>query len=188
MAIVARDYDDLGVDRARDRGRTHRRGSPARRRRRPSTPDDDWVAPAFWDIQINGRWGHSFSSPDLTVEQVAEIVRAQAALGTAQALPDPDHGARRRTCCTACGRSRRPARPIPRVAQDGPGHPPRRARSSRSATATAAPIPPTAIRDPDWDSFEELQRASGGPDRPDDPGPRAAGGPRVHRAGGRRRG
>ena len=29
-------------------------------------PDDDWVAPAFWDIQVNGRWGHSFSSPDLT--------------------------------------------------------------------------------------------------------------------------
>lgn len=37
----------------------------------PIGPDDDWVAPAFWDIQINGRWGHSFSDPDLTVEQVA---------------------------------------------------------------------------------------------------------------------
>ena len=39
-------------------------------------PGDDWVAPAFWDIQFNGRWGHSFSSPDLTVEQVVAIVRA----------------------------------------------------------------------------------------------------------------
>jgi N-acetylglucosamine-6-phosphate deacetylase len=38
-------------------------------------PADDWVAPAFWDIQMNGRWGRSFSSPDLTVEQVASIVR-----------------------------------------------------------------------------------------------------------------
>ncbi len=37
-----------------------------------------WAAPAFWDIQVNGRWGHSFSSPDLAVEEVAEIVRAQA--------------------------------------------------------------------------------------------------------------
>src|SRR3974390_1416917 len=45
------------------------------------------VAPAFWDIQLNGRWGHSFSSPDLTVDQVAEIVRAQAALGTARLCP-----------------------------------------------------------------------------------------------------
>ncbi len=42
-------------------------------------PDDDWVAPAFWDIQINGRWGHSFSSPDLSVDQVAEIVRRRRA-------------------------------------------------------------------------------------------------------------
>ncbi len=47
-------------------------------------PDDDWVVPAFWDIQINGRHGHSFSSPDLTVDQVVEIARAQAMLGTAR--------------------------------------------------------------------------------------------------------
>ncbi len=53
----------------------------------PIGPEDDWVAPAFWDIQINGRWGHSFSSPELTVEQVAEIVRAQATLGTARLCP-----------------------------------------------------------------------------------------------------
>ena len=43
--------------------------------------------PAFWDIQINGRWGHSFSSPELTVEQVAAIVRAQGLLGTARLCP-----------------------------------------------------------------------------------------------------
>jgi N-acetylglucosamine-6-phosphate deacetylase len=47
-------------------------------------PEDDWVAPAFWDIQLNGRWGHSFSSPDLTIDQVASIVRAQGPLGTAR--------------------------------------------------------------------------------------------------------
>jgi N-acetylglucosamine-6-phosphate deacetylase len=38
------------------------------------TPDDDWIAPAFWDIQTNGRWGVSFSDPTLTVEQVAEML------------------------------------------------------------------------------------------------------------------
>ena len=48
---------------------------------------DDWLAPAFWDLQINGRWGISFSDPGLTVEQVAEIVRAQAELGTARLCP-----------------------------------------------------------------------------------------------------
>ena len=48
---------------------------------------DPWVAPAFWDIQLNGRWGFSFSSPELTVEQVMAIVRAQGALGTARLCP-----------------------------------------------------------------------------------------------------
>ncbi len=37
-----------------------------------------WIAPAFWDIQLNGRWGISFSDPGLTVDQVGSIVRAQA--------------------------------------------------------------------------------------------------------------
>src|SRR3954453_16691637 len=48
---------------------------------------DDWVAPAFWDIQTNGRWGISFSDPGLTVEQVSELVGAQAELGTARLCP-----------------------------------------------------------------------------------------------------
>jgi N-acetylglucosamine-6-phosphate deacetylase len=48
---------------------------------------DDWLGPAFWDIQTNGRWGISFSDPALTVEQVVAIVRAQAGLGTARLCP-----------------------------------------------------------------------------------------------------
>ena len=48
---------------------------------------DHWIAPAFWDIQTNGRWGISFSDPELTVDQVAEIVHAQAELGTARLCP-----------------------------------------------------------------------------------------------------
>src|SRR5436305_1032687 len=71
-------------------------------------PGDDWVAPAFWDIQTNGRWGVSYSAPTLTVDQVAEIVRVQAELGTARLCPtlitaSPDdllHGVR--TIARAC--------------------------------------------------------------------------------------
>src|SRR5438128_2715533 len=48
---------------------------------------DLWVAPAFLDIQTNGRWGHSFSAPDLTVERVVEVVRAHRPLGTARLCP-----------------------------------------------------------------------------------------------------
>ena len=49
--------------------------------------DDPWVAPAFWDIQINGRRGHSFSGPDLTVDQVGAMIREQGSLGTARLCP-----------------------------------------------------------------------------------------------------
>src|SRR5438128_2194657 len=69
---------------------------------------DEWLAPAFWDIQTNGRWGVSFSDPGLTVDQVARIVRAQAGLGTARLCPtlitapqaDMLHGVR--TIAEAC--------------------------------------------------------------------------------------
>ena len=77
MRIVARDFRDsrwLGLE-VRDGliAEVHSTDGPDN-----PGPDDDWVAPAFWDIQVNGRWGHSFSSPDLTVEQVAAIVRRRA--------------------------------------------------------------------------------------------------------------
>ncbi len=52
-----------------------------------AAPADLWVAPAFWDIQLNGHGGHSFSSPELTVEQAQEIVRHQGRLGTATLCP-----------------------------------------------------------------------------------------------------
>jgi N-acetylglucosamine-6-phosphate deacetylase len=139
----------------------------------PSTVHDDWVAPAFWDIQINGRWGHSFSSPDLTVEQVAEIVRAQAAFGTARLCPTlitapvPHllHGLR--TIAAACERFPDVAARVIGIHLEGPFI------SDLEGYRGAHPV--AAIRDPDWDLFQELQEAAGGrivlitlaPERPD---------------------
>ena len=104
-------------------------------------PDDDWVAPAFWDLQVNGRWGVSFSDPNLTADQVAAIVLAQGFLGTARLCPtlisapadDTAHGLR--TIAEACespprrGRPRPrhpPGRPIPLRPRRLPGRPPDR--------------------------------------------------------------
>ena len=105
---------------------------------RRSTPGDDWVAPAFWDIQINGRWGHSFSSPDLTVEQVVAIVRARARWERPGSVPTLItapvehmlHGLR--TIAAACDSVCRRRRAGGRASTS-------RARSSRSATAIAVP-------------------------------------------------
>jgi N-acetylglucosamine-6-phosphate deacetylase len=128
----------------------------------PSTPgpDDDWVAPAFWDIQLNGRWGHSFSSPELTVDQVVEIVRAQAALGTARLCPTlitapvPDllHGLR--TIAAACDRLPDVASRVVGVHLEGPFI------SEQEGYRGAHPA--VAVRDPDWGLFQDFQEASGG--------------------------
>ncbi len=128
----------------------------------PSTnhPDDDWVAPAFWDIQNNGRWGHSFSSPDLTVAQVAKIVRAQAALGTARLCPtlitapisDLLHGLG--TIAAACERFPDVAARTIGIHLEGPF------LSEQDGYRGAHPA--AAIRDPDWDLFQQLQEAAAG--------------------------
>jgi N-acetylglucosamine-6-phosphate deacetylase len=125
-----------------------------------SRPDDDRVAPAFWDIQLNGRWGHSFSGPGLTVEQVVEIVRAQAALGTARLCPTlisaPAshlvHGLR--TIAAACERYPDIAARIVGIHLEGPF------LSERDGYRGAHPA--DVIRDPEWALFRTLQKVSGG--------------------------
>jgi N-acetylglucosamine-6-phosphate deacetylase len=124
------------------------------------TPDDDWVAPAFWDIQTNGRWGVSFSAPDLTVDQVTEVVRAQAALGTARLCPtlitaSPDataHGVG--TIAAACDRFPDVAAMVLGLHLEGPYI------SPLDGYRGAHPI--AAVRDPSWPEFAAWQGLSGG--------------------------
>jgi N-acetylglucosamine-6-phosphate deacetylase len=126
-----------------------------------STPDvpDLWVSPAFLDIQTNGRWGHSYASPELTIDQVEEIVLAQRPLGTARLCPTfitaPEehflHGLR--TIAAACERSPEVGRMIAGIHLEGPF------LSERDGYRGAHPV--EAIRDPDWDLFQRFQEASG---------------------------
>lgn len=123
-------------------------------------PPSLWVAPAFWDIQLNGRWGHSFSSPELTVDQVAEIVRAQGSLGTARLcptlitapVPDMLHGLR--TIASACDRFPDVAARILGIHLEGP--------FLSALAGYRGAHPAEAMRDPDWKLFQEFQAAAGG--------------------------
>lgn len=121
---------------------------------------DEWIAPAFWDLQLNGRWGVSFSDPGVTVDQVAAIVRAQAELGTARTCPTlitaPREGMRHgvRTINAACEASPDVARCVVGIHLEGP------AISGLDGYRGAHPL--DAVRDPDWGEFQELQDASGG--------------------------
>ncbi len=120
---------------------------------------DDWVAPAFWDLQINGRWGVSFSDPTLTVDQVAEIVRAQASLGTARLCPtlitapreDMLHGVR--TIAEACDRFPDVGKMVLGIHLEGPSI------SELDGYRGAHPL--ESVRGPNWDEFLEIREASG---------------------------
>jgi N-acetylglucosamine-6-phosphate deacetylase len=121
---------------------------------------DLWVAPAFWDIQLNGRGGHSFSSPDLTVEDAAAVIRDQGPLGTARLCPtlitapveDILHGLR--TIAAACDRYPDVARRVIGIHVEGPFI------SEQEGYRGAHPV--DAIRDPSWPLFEDFQRAADG--------------------------
>jgi N-acetylglucosamine-6-phosphate deacetylase len=120
---------------------------------------DDWVAPAFWDLQINGRWGISFSDPTLTVDQVAAIVRAQAGLGTARLCPtlitapqaDMLHGVR--MIAEACEAFPDVGKRVLGIHLEGPSI------SELDGYRGAHPL--EAVRGPDWDEFLALREASG---------------------------
>jgi N-acetylglucosamine-6-phosphate deacetylase len=122
-------------------------------------PADDWVAPAFWDIQVNGRDGCSFSSPDITVEQAAGIIRKQALVGTSRLCPtlitaprdNLVHGLR--TIASACESCPDVAAQVLGVHLEGPF------LSEHDGYRGAHPA--AAICDPDWELFQELQDASG---------------------------
>jgi N-acetylglucosamine-6-phosphate deacetylase len=121
---------------------------------------DDWIAPAFWDIQTNGRLGVSFSDPTLTVEQVREIVLAQDAIGTGRICPtlitapidDMRHGVA--TIAAACEDDPEVAHRVIGIHLEGPF------LSPDDGYRGAHPI--EAIRDPDWGLFQSLQDTSGG--------------------------
>jgi N-acetylglucosamine-6-phosphate deacetylase len=125
---------------------------------RPET--DFWIAPAFWDLQCNGRWGWSFSDPTLSVEQVAAIVRAQVELGTAHVCPTlitaplDDLRAGLATIDRACESDPVVARMVPGIHLEGPWI------SGIDGYRGAHPL--HAVRDPDWDDFLRLQDAAGG--------------------------
>jgi N-acetylglucosamine-6-phosphate deacetylase len=52
-----------------------------------SGPTEDWVAPALFDIQINGCMGRAFGSPDLCLDDVYFVVRHAADHGISGLCP-----------------------------------------------------------------------------------------------------
>jgi N-acetylglucosamine-6-phosphate deacetylase len=123
-------------------------------------PESVWIAPAFWDIQTNGRFGVSFADPGLTVERVARVVRAHGPLGTARLCPTLISSGREatlhalRTIAECCDRHEDVGRMVLGVHLEGPYLSP--------ADGYRGAHPRGAIRDPDVGELEAFQDASGG--------------------------
>lgn len=125
----------------------------------PGDDLDPWIVPAFWDLQVNGRWGVSFSDATITPEQVARIARAQAALGTARFCPTLITASQEamlagvRAIASACDADPDIDRRVLGIHLEGPWISPE--DGYRGAH------PRDHVRAPDWAEFQELQRASG---------------------------
>jgi N-acetylglucosamine-6-phosphate deacetylase len=120
----------------------------------------EWVAPALFDLQINGCDGRSFNSPNSTIDDVAHVVRVCRRHGIAGLCPTlvtNSHDALAhgfRTLAAACASDPEIARAMPGLHLEGPYISPE--DGPRGAH------PRQHVRPPDWDEFRRLQDAAGG--------------------------
>jgi N-acetylglucosamine-6-phosphate deacetylase len=121
---------------------------------------EQWVAPAFFDPQINGCLGIAFASPSLTPEQVRTVADTCGAHGIGAFLPTLitasfeafRHGFA--TLSKAIDTDAELARRIPGFHLEGP--------YLSGEDGPRGAHPKEHIRDPNWDEFQRLQEAAGG--------------------------
>jgi N-acetylglucosamine-6-phosphate deacetylase len=126
----------------------------------PADVEADWLAPALFDLQINGCDGHSFNSDQLTVESVRHVVQVCLKHGiggfcptlVTNSLAALAHGMA--TIRKACETEREIAHAIPAIHLEGP--------YISEEDGPRGAHPREHIRRPNWDEFQRLQDAAGG--------------------------
>lgn len=126
----------------------------------PLPPDVPWVAPGFVDLQVNGYGGRDFTSPALTVAEVAQIGTVLARQGvtrycptvTTQSFEVLAHALR--TIARACETDPTVAAQVAGIHLEGPYI------SPDDGPRGAHPRP--HVRPPDGDEFQRLQAAAEG--------------------------
>jgi N-acetylglucosamine-6-phosphate deacetylase len=158
MRIRARHYATGEVTDVRcDRGRIVALTPPE-----PAAPDLEagWVAPALFDLQINGCEGRNFTSERLTVEDVRHVVDVCRRHGLAGFCPTLITSAEQvirhglATLRRACEADAEVARAVPACHLEGP--------SISPEDGPRGAHPRAHVRPPDWDEFCRLQEAAGG--------------------------
>jgi N-acetylglucosamine-6-phosphate deacetylase len=126
----------------------------------PVDREAGWVAPALFDLQINGCDGHSFNSEKLTIETVRHVVNVCRAHGIGGLCPTLvtnsfaalAHGMS--VIRQACATDSAVANAVPAIHLEGP-------YISAEDGARGA-HPRQHVRPPDWDEFRRLQDAADG--------------------------
>ncbi len=119
-----------------------------------------WVAPAFFDLQINGCDGRSFNSEELTIDDVRHVIRVCQQHGISglcptivtNALPALIHGLS--VLRQACETDTAVAAAIGVFHLEGP--------YISGEDGPRGAHPRQHVRPPDWDEFSRLQEAAGG--------------------------
>jgi N-acetylglucosamine-6-phosphate deacetylase len=126
----------------------------------PAEYEAQWIAPAFFDLQINGCHGHSFNSEKLTREQIREVVEVCHRHGIAELFPTLvtngfealRHGFA--TLRQAREQDARLGQALPGFHLEGP--------YISAEDGPRGAHPKQHVRAPDWDEFCRLQEAAGG--------------------------
>jgi N-acetylglucosamine-6-phosphate deacetylase len=127
---------------------------------KPADVQAAWVAPALFDLQINGCDAHSFNSDRLTVDNVRHVVEVCRKHGIGgfcptlitNSLEAITHGLA--TIREACEADAEIVRAIPAIHLEGPY------LSAEDGPRGAHPR--QHIRKPDWNEFQRWQEAAGG--------------------------
>ena len=119
-----------------------------------------WIAPAFFDLQINGCDRISFNSPKLTIDDVRHVVEVCRGHGISELFPTLvtnsfetlAHGFA--TLARACDSDSKLARALPGFHLEGP--------YISAEDGPRGAHPKAHVRPPDWDEFRRWQDAAGG--------------------------
>jgi N-acetylglucosamine-6-phosphate deacetylase len=126
----------------------------------PADLEAGWVAPALFDLQINGCKGHAFGSERLTVAQVRRVVEVCRSHGIGGICPTLitsslaalTHGMT--TLRQACDSDAALDEAMPAIHLEGP--------YISAEDGPRGAHPKEHVRPPDWDEFRRLQDAAGG--------------------------
>ena len=126
----------------------------------PSDQEAEWIAPAFFDLQINGCDGISFNSPTLTLDNVHHVAGVCRRHGVAEMFPtlvtnsfeSLAHGFA--TLAKACDGDPSLARAMPGFHLEGP--------YISAEDGPRGAHPKAHVRPPDWHEFQRWQDDAGG--------------------------